>query len=94
MSTNFKFYCEKCDYGTNIKCNMKNHNKSMRHCSVKKNQYYYCQYCDYTTFYSCNMTKHLKTKKHKKKCPDDVMITNNYKVIELVSVPLYRPIQV
>ena len=60
MSTNFKFYCEKCDYGTNIKSNMKHHNKLMKHCSFKNNQYYYCQYCDYTTFYSCNMTKHLK----------------------------------
>ena len=28
---NFKFYCEKCDYGTSIKCNFNKHLSSRKH---------------------------------------------------------------
>ena len=90
MYSKFKYFCENCDYGTNIKCNMQNHYKSMRHFHVKTTYDYHCQYCDYTTHYASNMAKHLKTKKHLKLCPHDEMITKNYKISKVVSVPLCR----
>lgn len=59
----YKYYCEKCQYGANIKNYFDAHNKSTLHltgkkkCKPKKEEYK-CEECDFTTNKTSNLLTH------------------------------------
>ncbi len=70
-----RFNCEKCNYGTNVKCNLEKHLTTKAHLNegnedeeievVKpKHKRFNCEKCKYETNVKCNMDKHLLTKGH------------------------------
>lgn len=65
LAENYK--CEKCDYITTTKLNIKTHmlnNHSNK--EEKKNGFkFYCEKCDFGVFTETSFDLHLKTKKHK-----------------------------
>jgi hypothetical protein len=79
-SSQYKFYCESCDYGSNKKINFEKHLLTKKHnaqkCSKKvekSNQYkFYCESCDYNTNKKTDFEKHLLTKKHNAQKSDKV----------------------
>lgn len=59
----YKFYCDKCKYGTNIKGSMKDHEMSYFHkTGVKKSKkvidLYKCDKCDYKNEHKYNYIAH------------------------------------
>lgn len=67
---NFKYYCEKCDYGTSIKCNFNKHLSARKHQMVtndnkKYKKTFFCENCKKTFAYKSGLSR------HKKKCDID-----------------------
>jgi hypothetical protein len=63
----YKFYCEKCKYGTNVKHAMKVHeiselHKTGKHGSTKKIDFYRCNKCDYVHEHKYNYKTHMLNK--------------------------------
>lgn len=64
----YKYYCEKCNYGTNIKNSMKLHNISLLHTTgiegkrnkkdEEEKKVYKCEKCDFITKNKNNFTVH------------------------------------
>jgi hypothetical protein len=72
----YKFYCDKCEYGTNIKCSYDKHLGTILHKTGKKGKrqksiVYNCDKCDYTTTNNNNFLTHKlnnhSTKEERKK---------------------------
>jgi len=67
----YKYFCDKCNYGTNTKFNFERHLKSNSHLGLPKQKIcrelvrYDCDLCDFHTKYKGDWEDHLKTKKHK-----------------------------
>jgi hypothetical protein len=59
----YKYYCEKCDYGTNYKSYWNIHETSVKHQRNINEEFKYepkkCERCNYTTLYSSNMKLHI-----------------------------------
>lgn len=67
---NFKYFCEKCDYGTSIKCNFNKHLSARKHKMItndnkKYKNNFFCENCKKTFAYKSGLSR------HKKKCNDD-----------------------
>jgi hypothetical protein len=61
------YFCEKCNYYTNIKCNFDKHNKSKKHCKKNEeiNDKYVCKYCNTKIKHQSNYSRHTKKCKEK-----------------------------
>jgi hypothetical protein len=60
---NYKYYCEKCNYGTNIKASMEKHNDTEIHKSgingkTKNKKIFICDKCDFTSSNKNNFLTH------------------------------------
>lgn len=64
-----RFFCELCQYGTNVKCNYKSHVSSKRHLNILRKfeheELHHCDVCDISSRDKQNFERHLKTKQHK-----------------------------
>ena len=61
-----EYYCECCDYKTEIKANYEKHLKTQKHQAnlagkVRKLDHYECPYCSKTSDDGSNMREHIKT---------------------------------
>jgi hypothetical protein len=59
----YKYYCDKCQYGTNIRNSFDVHNKSTLHLTGKKKckpkkEKYKCEECEFTTNKTTNFLSH------------------------------------
>lgn len=63
------YKCQPCEYTTNDKTNIKNHNSSLRHFELTKNRpkdfKYTCEVCNFRCYFKSQYEVHIKTKKHK-----------------------------
>jgi hypothetical protein len=65
-----KFFCDKCDYSTNLKsswtihCKTKKHQHNMTHEELYKRVEYYCECCDVKVNHMNNWEKHVNSLKH------------------------------
>ena len=64
---NFKFFCEKCHYGTSIKCNFNKHLSALKHNMItndnkKYKNKFFCENCKKNFTYNSGLSR------HKKKC--------------------------
>jgi len=91
------YFCEKCNYYTNIKCNFDKHNKSKKHCKKNEeiNDKYVCKYCNIKIKHQSNYSRHTKKCKEKIEIEKDTIeikkdIDNNEieKKIELEKLKL------
>ena len=67
MAENYK--CDKCEYITNTKLNIKTHTLN-NHSSKEEKKTgfkFYCDKCDFGVFTETSFNLHLNTKKHKMK---------------------------
>jgi len=67
------FFCEICNYTTNIKCNYNKHLLSLLHKKISKikiDNAFCCKMCDYYTNRKNDYDKHMNTKKHISKLND------------------------
>jgi len=78
MNTEFKYFCEKCNYGTNIRYSLIQHNNTVLHkigfikkTKLKDKEQYNCDKCDYNTMNKNNFITHKlnnhSTKEERKK---------------------------
>jgi hypothetical protein len=65
MSSEFKYFCEKCNYGTNIRYSLIQHNNTALHktgvikkTKLKEKIHYTCDKCDYNTLNKNNFITH------------------------------------
>lgn len=68
--SNFKYYCDKCHYGTSIKCNFNKHLSALKHDGITNDNRKYknkifCEICKKTFSYKSGLSR------HKKRCNDD-----------------------
>jgi hypothetical protein len=70
----YKYYCEKCDYGTNIRHSLLIHNESTLHKTGERGKRppkdpktYQCKKCDYNTVNKNNYLTHLLNNHSSKK---------------------------
>lgn len=60
---NYNFYCEKCNYGTNIKLSFVKHTSTILHKTGKKGKKteitYTCEKCNFTTKNNKNILSHM-----------------------------------
>ncbi|AHA46190.1 hypothetical protein ISTM_292 [Insectomime virus] len=63
-----KYFCESCNYSTNIKRDYVIHNDSAKHMAKKGVEEeiipYFCSFCDVLSRDKANHSRHLKTKRH------------------------------
>jgi hypothetical protein len=63
-SENYKYYCDKCNYGTDIYHSLQQHNKTILHNTGKRgnktseNKIYKCNHCDYVSKEKNNYLTH------------------------------------
>jgi hypothetical protein len=82
-----KFYCEKCNYRTDIASCYKQHLETTLHKTGKRKERcdktlykcnkkfkYYCDCCDFGVFVKSMMDTHLNTTKHQLKFNDSINI--------------------
>jgi hypothetical protein len=68
--TSYKFYCDKCDYGTSQKSDYNKHLKAKKHLArfapkeLPKTSYFHCEECSFTAYLKQNYDAHCQTKKH------------------------------
>ena len=82
------FFCEVCDYTTNLKCSFDKHSMTPKHIkstksiskSIQNKSKYYCKACDYKTDIKCNFVKHTMTPKHIKSTESIEKSINNQNV--------------
>ena len=65
MSSEFKYFCEKCNYGTDIRYSLIQHNNTTLHktgvikkTKLKEKEHYNCNNCDYNTPNKNNFMTH------------------------------------
>ncbi len=80
------YFCEKCNYYTNIKCNFDKHNKSKKHCKkileTNEIKMYVCQYCNTKIKHQSSYSRHTKKCKDKEKVIDENNIEKDNSGIE------------
>lgn len=67
-----KYYCEDCDYETNLKANYDRHLASKKHNNKANNliKRYVCTLCDYKCSDKSNFNKHCLSKRHTDNDPE------------------------
>jgi hypothetical protein len=71
MSNNYEYYCTKCNYGTNRKCDFDRHCKTTLHITGKRkirfdkqSDIYKCEKCEYETNNKHNLISHTLNNHH------------------------------